>query len=161
MSYRIAPLGGHDRSSFVSGSPELDAYFRNLVSQDIRRNLASCYVALDGEDNIAAYYTLSATSLSLNVLSPARAKRLPRYLDIPAILIGRLAVAQDHQGKGLGGALVVDAAQRAIRSGIAAYALVVDAKNAPAAEFYRRLGFERLGTGSRMMRPFAGNPLVD
>jgi GNAT superfamily N-acetyltransferase len=145
---------------FESGSTDLDVYFRNLVSQDIRRNLASCYVALDSRDHVAGYYTLSATSLSVSALPVARIKRLPRYPDIPAILIGRLAVATAYQGKGLGLALVVDAAERTVRSGIAAYALAVDAKDENAAAFYAKLGFERLGSGLRMIRPFAGNPFA-
>jgi predicted N-acetyltransferase YhbS len=160
VSFRIEPLGRQDRSVFESGSKELDTYFRNHVSQDIRRNLASCYVALDDEDRIVGYYTLSATSLSLAALPPARARKLPRYSDIPAMLIGRLAVSTPHQGKGLGGALVFDAAERAMRSGIAAYALAADPKDGRAAAFYAKLGFERLGAGARMIRAFAGNPLA-
>lgn len=160
MSFRIEPLGNRDRSAFESGSNELDVYFRDRVSQDIRRNLASCYVALDDENRIAGYYTLSATSLSLNILPAARARKLPRYSDIPAMLVGRLAVAVAQQGKGLGAALLFDAAERTMRSGIAAYALVVDPKDARAAAFYAKLGFERLGASARMMRAFAGNPLA-
>ena len=54
--------------------------------------------------------------------------------------MGRLAVHVDFKGLGLGGALLADALDRAVRSDIAAYALVVDAKDESAAAFYRHHG---------------------
>jgi len=54
--------------------------------------------------------------------------------------MGRLAVDQAFKGQGLGGALLADALARALRAEIAAYALVVDAKDAAAAAFYRHHG---------------------
>jgi predicted N-acetyltransferase YhbS len=63
---------------------------------------------------------------------------------IPAILLGRLAVATAHRGKRLGGALVADALARAGQSHIMAYAMVVEAKDAEAGRFYEHLGFEPL-----------------
>jgi ribosomal protein S18 acetylase RimI-like enzyme len=55
--------------------------------------------------------------------------------------MGRLAVDQTLKGQGLGGALLADALNRAARSEIAAYALMVDAKDEAAAAFYRHHGF--------------------
>jgi len=55
--------------------------------------------------------------------------------------MGRLAVDQDFKGQGLGGALLADVLGRATGSEIAAYALVVDAKDEGAAAFYRYHGF--------------------
>jgi len=60
---------------------------------------------------------------------------------LTAVRMGRLAVDQAFKGKGLGGALLADALDRAARSEIAAYALMVDAKNEPAAAFYQHHGF--------------------
>ena len=54
--------------------------------------------------------------------------------------MGRLAVDQAFKGIGLGGALLADALDRTIRAEIAAYALVVDAKNDSAAAFYQHHG---------------------
>ena len=150
-AYRIELLGAHDRSAFVSGSDALDRYIREQAKQDIRRRVASCFVAIDTDGIIAGYYTIAATSLILDKLSPERAKRLPRYPSIPAVLLGRLAVAQAHQGKRLGGALVADALLRATRAEVMAYAMVVDAKDEQAANFYEHLGFERLGDDPRKL----------
>lgn len=67
-------------------------------------------------------------------------KKLPRYPTEPAVRIGRLAVALDFKGQALGAALLADALDRCVRSGIAAYTLVVDTKDASAITFYRHHG---------------------
>jgi ribosomal protein S18 acetylase RimI-like enzyme len=55
--------------------------------------------------------------------------------------MGRLAVDQTFRGQGLGSALLADALDRAARAEIAAYTLVVEIKDDPAAAFYRHHGF--------------------
>jgi len=151
--YRIEPLAGHDRTAFVSGSESLDRYFRERVGQDVRRRMASCFVAVGAREDVAGFYTIAASSVSLEAVAPQRAVRLPRYPQIPAILLGRLAVAKAHQGKHLGAALVADALMRASSSEVAAHLVIVDAKDERAARFYEHLEFERLAGGSlRLIR---------
>ncbi|HEY8872715.1 MAG TPA: GNAT family N-acetyltransferase, partial [Stellaceae bacterium] len=82
----------HDRTSFSCGVAALDRYFRELVSQDIRRRLSNCFVALDPAATVAGYYTFAATGVPLAELPADQMRRLPRYPSIPAGLIGRLAV---------------------------------------------------------------------
>ncbi len=152
--YVIEPLAGHDRTAFVSGSERLDRYFHQQVTQDIRRRIASCFVAVADNNSVAGFYTLAATSLAFDRLSAERAKKLPRYPVVPAILLGRLAVAQVHQGKRLGGALVADALLRAAHTEIVGHMLVVDAIDETAARFYTHLGFEPLTDDPyRLIRP--------
>jgi predicted GNAT family N-acyltransferase len=55
--------------------------------------------------------------------------------------MGRLAVDRNFKGQGLGAALLVDALRCATTAEIAAYALMVDAKDQAAAEFYAHHGF--------------------
>ncbi|MBN3786123.1 GNAT family N-acetyltransferase [Burkholderia sp. Ac-20353] len=141
----VAALGStHDRSRFECGSAALDRYLRELVTQDVRRRVAACFVLLDG-DVVAGYYTLSAASVMLADLPHDVARKLPRYPSIPAVRMGRLAVDLKYRGRGLGAALLVNALQRAAKSEIAAVALTVDAKDETAAEFYRHFGFLELG----------------
>lgn len=111
LRYLIEPLSGaQDRSRFVSGSEALDRYFREQASQDVKRRVATCFVAVGRDDkDVAGYYTLAASSVALGAFSPEIAKKLPRYPVVPAVLLGRLAVARHHQGKGLGGILLADA----------------------------------------------------
>jgi len=141
--FRIEALGSHDRTGFRSGVEALDQYLREQVSQDIRRRLSTCFVALDaGAEAIAGYYTFAAASVPLNGLPPDITRRLPRYPSLPAGLIGRLAVDRRFQRQGLGSLLIVDAAARAMRAEPAIYALVVEAKDEDAAAFYAHLGFQ-------------------
>ena len=137
----VAALGAaHDRSRFACGTPALDRYLLEWVTQDIRRRVAACFVMLDG-DIVAGYYTLSAASVALADLPHDVARKLPRYPSIPAVRMGRLAVDLKYRGRGLGAALLVNALQRAAKSEIPAVALTVDAKDETAAAFYRHFGF--------------------
>ncbi len=140
--FRLAPLDtSYDRAGFASGSEPLDRYLREQVTQDVRRRVAACFVALADGQRIAGYYTLASASLLLADLPSDIGKKLPRYPTVPAVRSGRLAVDQAFQGQGLGGALLADALDRAGRSEIAAYALVVDAKDEATAAFYGHHGF--------------------
>jgi ribosomal protein S18 acetylase RimI-like enzyme len=154
--YQIEPLSGdHDRTQFVSGSEALDRYFREQASQDIKRRIATCFVAVGGDaQDVAGYYTLAASSLALSGLQPEISKKLPRYPVVPAVVLGRLALARHYQGKGLGGILLADALKRSARAELGVFAMVVDAKDAAAQRFYEHHGFARLpGEGRRLCLP--------
>lgn len=139
--FRVVPLDStHDRNPFDSGSAPLNRYLREQVTQDVRRRVTACFVALNADHQIAGYYTLASASVLLTDLPAATAKKLPRYPTVPAVRMGRLAIDQNFQGQGLGGALLADALQRAARAEIAAYALLVDAKDTHAAAFYQHHG---------------------
>ena len=140
--FLVAPLdAAHDRTAFNSGSEPLDRYLREVVTQDIRRRVTACFIALAGGQRIAGYYTLASASLLLADLPATTAQKLPRYPTVPVVRMGRLAVGKAFKGHGLGGALLADGLDRATRSEIAAYALMVDAKDEVAAAFYRHHGF--------------------
>jgi predicted GNAT family N-acyltransferase len=154
---RLEPLGGgHDRGAFSCGVEALDRYFHVQAGQDTRRRIASCFVAVAEDGAVAGYYTLSATSVALAELPPALAKRLPRYPVVPATLLGRLAVHQQRRGEGLGELLLFDAFSRTLRSEIASYLFVVDAKDEAAQTFYERYRFLKLpSAGRRLFLPVA------
>lgn len=140
--FRLVPLdAAHDRAGFNSNSEPLNRYLREQVTQDIRRRVAACFVALADEQCIAGYYTLASASLLLSDLPASTGKKLPRYPTVPAVRMGRLAVDHAFKGQGLGGALLADALDRAACSEIAAFALMVDAKDETAAAFYQHHGF--------------------
>jgi GNAT superfamily N-acetyltransferase len=157
-SFRIEPLSGdHDQSQFLSGSATLDRYFRKQASQDTKRRIATCFVAVGIETNsVAGYYTLSASGVSLNDLPPGLTKKLPRYPVVPAALLGRLAIDRSYQGKGLGGVLLGDALMRTARAELGVFAMVVDAKDEGAQRFYEHYGFTLLpGEMRRLCLPIA------
>ena len=131
----------HDRTAFHSDSDPLNRYLREHATQDVRRRVAACFVALADGKRIAGYYTLASASLLLADLPASIGRKLPRYPTVPTVRMGRLAVDQAFKGWGLGGALLADALARAASSEIAAFALMVDAKDGSAAAFYRHHGF--------------------
>jgi GNAT superfamily N-acetyltransferase len=131
----------YDRTTFNSGSEPLDNYFKNQVTQDIKRRVTACFIAVTNENHIAGFYTLASSSMLLSDLPQEVLKKLPRYPSVPAIRMGRLAVDQNFKGQGIGGSLLINALIRSSKSEIAAYALVVDAKDETASEFYKHHGF--------------------
>jgi GNAT superfamily N-acetyltransferase len=139
---RVEVLGPqHDRSKFESGVEPLDKYFRSQAGQDARKNIAAPFVLVLPDNTIAGYYTLSSTSVMLTDLPEQVARKLPRYPWVPATLLGRLAVDRRHQGTGYGRYLLADALYRTVRSEIASFAVIVDAKDENARRFYERESF--------------------
>src|SRR5262249_29222382 len=100
---------------------------------------------------VAGYYTLAAGGIPLTDLPEDLARKLPRYPSVPVARLGRLAVDRVYRGRHLGSGLLWDAAMRAARSEIAVFALVVDAKDEQAVDFYRHHGFVRFGSLPRQM----------
>jgi ribosomal protein S18 acetylase RimI-like enzyme len=150
--YRFEPLAAyHDRRAFSCGVVELDRYFRQQVTQDIRRRVTSCFVAITGDDTIAGYYTLASGSIPITQLPPDLARRLPRYPTLPAARIGCLAVDARFRGQGFGRLLLWDATVRALRAEQANFTLLVDAKDDAAVEFYRHYGFVSFTAAPRVL----------
>lgn len=152
--FRLEALSpGHDRTGFTCGVAALDTYLQHQASQDARRHTSACFVATDETrpTKIAGYYTLAAGGVALTELPAALAKRLPRYPSVPVARMGRLAVDRAFQGRRLGAALLADAALRALRSEVAVFAMVVDAKDSNAERFYRHHGFEPYGAQPRQL----------
>lgn len=151
--WRIAILrAGHERATFSCGSEPLDRYLRTQARQDQRRGIGQIFVATStGSDEAAGYYSVSTFGIDPAGLPSSLSKKLPRYDQIPAAIIGRLAVGQGHQGRGLGRFLLFDALYRLMRTRdqLGLWAVVVDAKDETATEFYARYGFA----------PFPSRPL--
>ena len=144
--FRLEALAkGHDRSKFTSGNDPLDQYFRTQATQDVRRRIANCFVAVETTSRlVVGYYTIAATSICISDLPPEEAKHLPRYPTIPAVRVGRLAVDQQYQSRGLGKSLLADTALKAINAAPASFVLLVDAKDDQATAFYEHHGFRQL-----------------
>ena len=151
--FLIEALGPrHDRASFSCGVEALDRYFRKQATQDVRRRVTACYVATEALGaKVAGYYTLAAAGIPLADMPAELAKRLPRYPSVPVARLGRLAVDQAYRGRKLGSALLWDAVQRSVRSEVAVFALVVDAKDDQAETFYHHHGFQPFGSQPKQL----------
>ncbi len=166
--FRIEPLSSeHDRSRFSSGSAPLDRYLREQAWQERQAadRVMFCSRQRSDQGN-CRFYTLTAAGIALTALSPEIAKKLPRYPVVPAALLGRLAVAQRYQGKGLGGDLLGNAVLRIARAELGVFALLADAKDEAAQRFYEHYGFTVVPGADRRLclpislalRQFEGRP---
>lgn len=144
--FRVEPLGKtYDRAAFSCGIEALDRYLRQQAGQDVRHKAAAVFVLYDAEaEKIAGYYTLSATSIVETDVPPDIARKLPRYPVLPAFLSGRLAIDQAYRGKGWGRRLLMAALFLAfdLSQQVGAIAVVVDAKDDAAKQFYEHYGFQ-------------------
>jgi ribosomal protein S18 acetylase RimI-like enzyme len=139
----------HDRAAFTCGELSLDAYLREKAAQHHREGISTTHVLVDATvpARILGYYTLSAAQLLLTDLQERDRKRLPRY-PVPAVRMGRLAVAIGQQRKGHGEYLLAHAVARCLnlRTQLGIRMLLVDALHGKAAGFYRAYGFRTTST---------------
>jgi ribosomal protein S18 acetylase RimI-like enzyme len=145
--FTIQPLGEeHNRAAFSCGVEALDAYLQKQAGQDARKRAAVPFVASEDGRTIAGYYTLSQYAIALDAIPEQIAKKLPRYPMVSATLLGRLAVSTAFRGQGVGEFLLMDALYRCLASSkqIASAGVIVDAKDEPAARFYKKYGFGEL-----------------
>lgn len=137
----------HDRAGFDCGDAELNLYIQKFARQNHQSGGVKCFVATpaDTRTRILGFYTLSPASLDY-ARTPALAKKgLGRY-DVPVFRLDRLAVDNSVQGRGLGGALLLRAADRCIHVAqhVGGVALLIDAKSDRAANWYESYGALRL-----------------
>ena len=141
----------HDASGFSCGSPLLDDYIRRIIARDEAQHTAAAYVAIRPQPSskphrVFGYYTLSSFSFPRRQAKRRdRDKHLGQYDPVPAVLIGRLALDREFQGRGLGGALLASALIQVlkIRENLGVAVVVVHAIDEAAAAFYEHQGFIR------------------
>lgn len=132
----------HDRLTFDCGVLSLNNFLRQYARQFQERNIGVTWVAVADDDptHVLGYYTLATGALIPDDL-PKERVALPQ---IPIMLLGRLAVDLKAQGRGLGRILLLHALHHALffSAHIGVYAVVVDAIDEQAQEFYLRFGFQ-------------------
>lgn len=159
MDLEISPLDArrHDRNAFSCGVDTLDAYLKTQATQDVRRKANAVFVALEQSNpsRILGYFTLCALGLPPGPIPEKARKHLPRYPQVSATLIGRLAVSVTDQGQGLGGMLLARALRMAFDNAdvVGSSMVVVDALSDSAASFYRAHGFIPLPESNRLVMP--------
>ena len=148
----------HNRKAFECEEQQLTDYIKKQVSQDIKKKLAVCFVAIDNDNNVIGYYTLSSESLGREQIPDKYLKKVPQNYNAPVILLGRLARNITAKGIGLGEHLLLDALFRAFTlsdESIGAMAVIVDPMNQFAIKFYEKYGFEQLPDSEKMFLPMS------
>jgi GNAT superfamily N-acetyltransferase len=130
-----------DSAQFQSGDEALDQWLRRFALPNHFGGGSRTYVTLrDGR--VVGYYALAAASIQHADATGRAARGMPR--PIPAVLLGRLAVDQKEQGRGLGSHLLRDAILRTIEAAeiVGVRVLLVHAASDSARRFYMHFGFE-------------------
>ena len=143
----------HKRTSFECEVESLSNYIKKQVSQDVKKRLAICFVAVDSKKNVIGYYTLTSESLGREQIPDKYLNKVPKYYNAPVILLGRLARDIKEKGSGLGEHLLLDALFRSFtlsEESIGAMAVVVDPINKYAIRFYEKYGFVQLPDSEKM-----------
>lgn len=131
----------HETAEFRSGDQALDQWLQRYALANQGGGGARTYVVARGR-RVVGYYALSASSVEHGRATRRVAHGAPR--PVPAVLLGRLAVAAKEQGQGLGRSLLRDAVLRTLSSAdsIGIRVMLVNAVDEDAARWYRRFGFE-------------------
>jgi GNAT superfamily N-acetyltransferase len=130
----------HDLSEFNCGEPSLDDWLRRRALQNEESGASRTYVVCAGE-HVAGYYALAVGAVA-HAEAPGRIRRnMPD--PVPVMIIGRLAVHKDHQGRQIGPGLLRDAVLRTLQAAEIAgvRAILVHAISERARKFYEGCGF--------------------
>ena len=148
--FLIEPLdpAKHRREAFDCGVGPLNEFLRTRARKEAQAGMSVCFVAVPRAEprQVAGFYTLSAAVIVRAELPEALTKKLPRYRELPATLLGRLARSLDFKRAHLGDLLMVSALGRAVEGAkqVASWAVVTDPKDQHAREFYESFGFRPL-----------------
>lgn len=132
----------HNRHEFDCGIEELNTYLQRYSGQHERKGMGRTYVATQkNDDRVLGYYTIASSAVAFDIVP----ENLPRH-PVPVALIGRLAVDKTARRQGLGETLLIHALRSAHRAAkiVGIYAVVVDALDDAARNFYLKYGFNEL-----------------
>ncbi len=132
----------HDLSMFDCANETLNDWLRKFAWTNQQADSAKTYVALDGS-RVAGYYALTTGSVHRHE-SPRRIAAGLANHPVGVVLLARLAVDREHQGKGLGKALLFDALSRVEEAAgiVGVRAVLVHAIDDAARRFYQHFEFE-------------------
>jgi len=139
----------HDVSRFDCGKPPLNDWLKHIALKAEARS-ARCYVILRRQ-HVVGFYCLAAGAVRHDGAPRKLRRNLPD--PTPVVIIGRLAIDKDHQGQGLGRALLQDALLRITRASelVGARAVLVHAVDQEAIPFYARYGFRAFPVGNQTL----------
>ena len=155
MSYLTVVLNSsHKKKDFSCGKRLLDDYLQMQAKQDVKRRLSACFILEDIDSTVKGYYTLSSTSIQKELLPDNIIKKLPpNYQNLPATLLGRLAIDNSYKGQKLGELILMDALKRSYDTSlgsVGSMAVIVDPIDDGAIEFYKKYGFILLPDSGKM-----------
>lgn len=137
----------HGIEGFRSGEESLDSWLHERAIENMEMGASRTYVVCQPDSHkVVGYYAVCMGHILGNEVTGSMRRNMPRQ--IPAVILGRLAVDKDWQGRGLGKALLNDAVRRATLASaeVSARLLIVHVISKEAEIFYEYYGFVRLPT---------------
>lgn len=143
MSYRPPePLGRtHDLDTFACASPEQTDWLVRHARQSTAAGTTRVFVVTPTDSRqVVAYYAWTMAQIEL-AAAPVRLRKGAGRYPQPVALLARLGVHLEHEGNGLGAALLRDVIQRAaaISDDIGCRGLLVHCESEAARGFYHHL----------------------
>ena len=139
----------HALDGFTCGQEALDRFLVRFAFSNQQANASQTYLGL-ADAAIIGFYTLVVGEVTYEG-APARLTKGLAHHPVPIMLLARLAVASNWQGKGIGAGLLKDAMLRTLQAadiaGVRAFA--VHAKDDSARKFYEHFGFVASPTDPR------------
>lgn len=131
----------HDVSRFSCGKPSLDRWLKTRALSNQEKGFTAVMVVHEA-NRVIGYYGLAPTGVLPATLP--RSIRTGQAPDpVPCLLLGQLAADQNYRGRGIGIGLLQHALRRCVTAArlIGGRALIVNAVDGEAADFWRRWGF--------------------
>jgi GNAT superfamily N-acetyltransferase len=131
----------HDLSQFESTEPTLDDWLKRRAAFNEASGASRTYVVTVKSNVVVGFYALAAGAVQREHTPRKVGEKMPQ--PVPVILLGRLAVHRDYQGRGIGRGLLRDAILRTLQAADIAgiRAILVHAISEDAKRFYERAGF--------------------
>jgi GNAT superfamily N-acetyltransferase len=132
---------GHDLSDFSCGKPALDRWLKTRALSNQEKGFTAVIVVHEA-NRVIGFYGLAPTAVVPSTLPRSIRTRQPPD-PVPCLLLGQLATDLNWIGKGVGTGLLKHALQRCVAAAqlVGGRALLVNAVDADAADFWRRRGF--------------------
>ncbi len=149
LIWEEGPIGeDHDRTASDCGEDSLNTYLTRYARQNHESGGTKCFVATprDAPARILGFYTLSPASVEFSRAPAVVTRGLGRY-EITVYRLGCLGVDRSSvQGRGLGGRLLLRAAERCmtVAQEVGGVALLIDAKCDYSAQWYESYGAAQL-----------------
>jgi GNAT superfamily N-acetyltransferase len=139
---RPEPLrADHRLDGFDCGKPALNDWLLRHARQAQGSGSAKTFVVAD-DSRVAGYFSLTVGQVD-TLEAPERIRKGVGQYPVPVVILARLAVSQQDQGRGIGFGLLQDAIRRTMliaeQAGIRA--MLTHPIDEDAAQFYTRFGF--------------------
>jgi len=139
---RPEPLGAdHRLDGFDCGKPALNDWLLRHARQAQGSGSAKTFVVAD-DNRVAGYFSLTVGQVD-TLEAPERIRKGMGQYPVPVVILARLAVSHQDQGRGIGVGLLQDAIRRTMliaeQAGIRA--MLTHPIDEDAAQFYTRFGF--------------------